>query len=287
MSDITVLGTGLMGSAIARAFAGSGHKTTVWNRTASKATPLEQHGISVADSCESAIGASELTVSVLVDCAALRSSLPDDVDLGGRTIVNLSTATPSDANETARWTHDRGGRYLHGTIAAYPKDIGTPGGGVVYSGPSDLWEQYGEVLLLLGGESNYAGENVADACTLDLAMLTYYMGAEAAFQEALAYAEAYGVSPQRLIKHVMPTHTILARVLQESVEAVVRGDFSTTEATNDTFLACMELASRSQAEAGMDGAIVPAARELYGRAVTAGRGKEVPAALVEILRPNR
>jgi len=282
---VTVLGTGLMGSAIARTFAAAAHPVIVWNRTPDKAAALAGDGTTVAGDCREAVAASELTVSVLVDSAALRSSLGDDVNLSRRTVINLSTGTPQDADETAAWVTTRGGRYLDGTIAAYPKDIGTPGGGIVYSGPEEIWLRYEAALRLLGGESRYAGARVSDACTLDLAMLTYYMGAEAAFQEALAFAQAYGVSPNRLLEHVLPTHSILGRVLAESVEAVNSGDFSTSEATNDTFLACMELATRSQTEVGMQGAMVPAARQLYARAVEAGQGDCVPAAIVPLLRP--
>lgn len=280
---VTVLGTGLMGSAIARTFARAGHPVIVWNRTHDRAAALAGDGTTVANSCREAVSGGDLTVSVLVDSAALRSSLGEDVNLSRRTIVNLSTGTPQDADETAAWVTTRGGRYLDGTIAAYPKDIGTPEGGIVYSGPEEIWRQYEATLRLLGGESRYAGARVSDACTLDLAMLTYYMAAEAAFQEALAFAQAYGVSADRLLEHVLPTHSILGRVLAESVEAVNSGDFSTSEATNHTFLACMELATRSQAEVGMRGAMVPAARQLYARAVEAGHGDHVPAAIVPLL----
>ena len=37
---VTVIGTGVMGSALARALAGAGHQVTAWNRTRSRALPL-------------------------------------------------------------------------------------------------------------------------------------------------------------------------------------------------------------------------------------------------------
>lgn len=39
MTDITMVGLGAMGGALARAFLGAGHATTVWNRTSSKIVP--------------------------------------------------------------------------------------------------------------------------------------------------------------------------------------------------------------------------------------------------------
>jgi len=40
MADVTVLGLGTMGSALARALVAARHQTTVWNRNPAKATPL-------------------------------------------------------------------------------------------------------------------------------------------------------------------------------------------------------------------------------------------------------
>ena len=47
---VAVVGLGRMGTALAGAMARSDHTVTVWNRTASRATPLRDLGVSVADS---------------------------------------------------------------------------------------------------------------------------------------------------------------------------------------------------------------------------------------------
>jgi 3-hydroxyisobutyrate dehydrogenase-like beta-hydroxyacid dehydrogenase len=45
MSDISVFGLGLMGSALASALIGGGHGVSVWNRTPAKAQPLVELGV--------------------------------------------------------------------------------------------------------------------------------------------------------------------------------------------------------------------------------------------------
>ena len=57
--DVAVVGLGRMGTALAGAMARSDHTVTVWNRTASRATPLRDLGVSVADSLAAACAASE------------------------------------------------------------------------------------------------------------------------------------------------------------------------------------------------------------------------------------
>jgi 3-hydroxyisobutyrate dehydrogenase-like beta-hydroxyacid dehydrogenase len=58
----SVLGTGRMGSALARAFLKQGHETSVWNRTKSKCEPLARLGAQVAPSVQDAVAASEIIV---------------------------------------------------------------------------------------------------------------------------------------------------------------------------------------------------------------------------------
>ncbi|MCW0015421.1 NAD(P)-binding domain-containing protein [Rhizobium sp. BT-226] len=56
---ISILGTGRMGSALARALVQAGYRTTVWNRTKQKAEPLAAIGATVAASVLEAIEAAQ------------------------------------------------------------------------------------------------------------------------------------------------------------------------------------------------------------------------------------
>jgi len=50
MSDISTLGLGLMGSALARSLVNGGHDVTVWNRSPAKIQPLVDAGAAPAAS---------------------------------------------------------------------------------------------------------------------------------------------------------------------------------------------------------------------------------------------
>ena len=60
MTEITIVGLGAMGSALAGAFLGAGHATTVWNRTSSKMDPLLALGANGAASISAAVEAAPL-----------------------------------------------------------------------------------------------------------------------------------------------------------------------------------------------------------------------------------
>lgn len=49
---VSVLGTGIMGAAMARNLARAGHTVRVWNRTRSKAEPLAAEGAHIAETPE-------------------------------------------------------------------------------------------------------------------------------------------------------------------------------------------------------------------------------------------
>src|SRR5437879_11244168 len=98
-STVTVVGAGVMGSALAAAFLAGERPVTVWNRTSSRAEPLREAGAALADSLADAVRASDVTVMCVADQAAA-AELLDQTDvragLRGKTLVQLTTGTPAD-----------------------------------------------------------------------------------------------------------------------------------------------------------------------------------------------
>src|SRR4051812_40621358 len=86
---VTVIGTGNMGSALARALIDAGNEVTVWTRTAAKALPLGELGAAVAEDAAAAVEASELVVVCLAQYDQVEAALQEAADgdaLSGRTI---------------------------------------------------------------------------------------------------------------------------------------------------------------------------------------------------------
>ena len=75
MARIAVLGTGIMGGAIARNLLRAGHEVAVWNRTAEKARTLEPDGATVAQSPARAIAGAEIVITMLADAHAVDSTM--------------------------------------------------------------------------------------------------------------------------------------------------------------------------------------------------------------------
>lgn len=102
MSDVSVIGLGTMGSAIAKALMKSGKKVTVWNRSQGCIQPLVEEGASGAASLAQALDASP-TVFKCVDKQESVKPLFASPDLqrrlAGRTIIDLSTGLPQGSRD--------------------------------------------------------------------------------------------------------------------------------------------------------------------------------------------
>ena len=62
MSEVTVIGLGNMGSALARVLLENGLRVTVWNRSPEKATSLVEKGAVLAPDVATAVAASPIII---------------------------------------------------------------------------------------------------------------------------------------------------------------------------------------------------------------------------------
>ncbi|SNT19870.1 3-hydroxyisobutyrate dehydrogenase [Actinomadura meyerae] len=185
-TQISVLGLGAMGGAIARAWLAAGYETTVWNRTSSRAEPLVAEGARAAATAAEAVAASGLVVVCLLDDASVGEALAD-ADLAGKDLVNITTGTPGEACDRAAWATGRGARYLDGGIMAVPPMIGVPGSGayVFYSGSEELFTER-RAALGVPAAARYVGDDAGSAALHDVALLSAMTGMFAGMAHAFA-----------------------------------------------------------------------------------------------------
>ncbi len=195
-SDVSVLGLGKMGSALAHAFLDQGKSVTVWNRSPYRAEALAAAGASVADRPADAFGSSPLVVICVLDEMAAEAILATDgvtEALPGRVIAQRSTMSPEAIDRQADHVSQSGGKFLAGGIMAYPRTIGQPSTAVLLSGSREAYESHADLFSILGGASKHVGESAAAATVLSLACWTYYYPALGAFVETAALVGSAGL----------------------------------------------------------------------------------------------
>ncbi|WP_163506292.1 NAD(P)-dependent oxidoreductase [Fodinicola acaciae] len=211
MTDVTVLGLGLMGQALAKALVTGGLGVTVWNRTPGRAADLND--VNESATAASAAAASDLVVVCVLDYAVVTEIL-DKVDVSGRTIVNLTNGTPRQARETAARVEKAGGVYVDGGIMAIPPMIGQPAATVLYSGDADAYDRHATTLSLLG-RSRFLGTDPGEAALVDLALLSAMYGMFGGVWHAFALTAKANLPRQEfagmLVEWLTATHAMVSR----------------------------------------------------------------------------
>lgn len=293
MADITtgqtvsVIGLGVMGTALAKAFLTNHHPVTVWNRTASKCVPLAQAGAQVAPSVTAAVEASPVVVVCVLDYATSNALLHTPgvtAKLRGKVVVQLTTGIPREAREGEAWANQHGLTYLDGAIMSYPKGIGTPECTILYAGPKAVFEAHKPLLLSLGGNALFVGENISTACILDSSILSFYYGATLAFLQGAAFCEAEGVPVDAYLSTLMPALPVIVDTMQTSAKMINEGSYKGSEAALDTHAAVLLHLSQLSRETGVDRAYVDCLLGYAKKAVAAGHGQDELPAVFECFR---
>lgn len=97
---IALLGTGLLGGAIAERLHHNGLSVVVYNRTASKTRFLQSQGVAVAEHPEDAVAQADGVILVLTDVGAIRSLLmspPCARRLAGKAVIQMGTIGPDES----------------------------------------------------------------------------------------------------------------------------------------------------------------------------------------------
>ncbi|GAA3639708.1 NAD(P)-binding domain-containing protein [Lentzea roselyniae] len=276
---ITVLGLGNLGRALAETFLRQGHSTTVWNRSAAKASGL---AATVAATPAEAVADGDLVVVAVLDNQVAQQVLRG-VDMRGRALVNLTSGTPDEARELARWAEDNGAKYLHGAVYAVPQTIGTAESSINYSGSPAVHERWQKQLALLG-KVTFLGEDAGRASGYDVAILSGMYGLIGGFLHAAALARAGGIKAAELTPMMLSWLTDMHPALVTFAEEIDNGNYAGGEsslAMNQSGLAMLIRAAETQ---GVPFAALDELKALVDRQVADGHGEESLARAVESFR---
>jgi 3-hydroxyisobutyrate dehydrogenase-like beta-hydroxyacid dehydrogenase len=282
MSDITVIGLGLMGAALARTIQRAGHDLTVWNRSPVKMQPFIDDGVAGAPDVVAAITASSVILICIDNYMATNSVLrSDEVTplLAGRTVVQLSTGTPREAAECADWMKAHDVSYLDGAILGGPRSIGTDSSIILLSGEEAAYERSRGMLACLGGDVRYLGANVRAASALDLAWLCDSYGRFLAVTHAACLCESEGVGVDVFASLFDEDSNI-----RRDANVIHSAEFEKRTATLHVWDAALQRIRAQGEDAGIDTAFPDFVSGLFRKAVDAGYGEEHVTALIKVLR---
>ena len=290
MSDVSVIGLGEMGSALARALLRDGHEVTVWNRTESKAEPLAKEGATAAPSLAAAVAASPIVLVCVTDYDATRAILSSaDVrdQLAGQTVVQLSAGTPRESLDLESWVRDNGADYLDGNIQVYPDAIGTPEAVITFAGTEAAFERCRPILQSLGGAISHVGENAAMASALAYANGMVTMGALLGTIQGALICESVGVRVDEFTSRLIDDLTsIVGAPIQDLGERIQSNQFNDPQASLQIWALGAQQSIQLARDSQIDATFPVFVNEYLQKGVEAGLGSEDLSALVKVLRKS-
>lgn len=196
-TEVTVIGLGDMGHALAQSLLNHNHTVSVWNRSADKANSLISKGAVLITEIAEALTASSITII----CVSDHKSTMAILDSGGifsvseeDTFIQLSTITSVESIELGLWAKHAGVNYLDGQILSYPDDVLEGRASIVCSGEKALFDKLQPLLVDMAGNVDHVGEQIGAAPSFDKAHLAWAMGNYLVFLQAAAMCKRSGVN---------------------------------------------------------------------------------------------
>ncbi|MFE6742062.1 NAD(P)-dependent oxidoreductase [Streptomyces tubercidicus] len=204
--SVAVLGTGIMGAAMARNLARAGLDVRAWNRTRARAEPLAADGVRVTGSPAEAVDGAQVVLTMLLDGAAVLDALRQAAGAltPGTLWLQMSTVGTEGLAPLARFADEHRLRFVDapvlGTKAPAEKGELT----VLAAGPKDVRERAGRVFDSVGSTTRWIGEDGASgaASRLKLVINSWVLTVINGTGEALALAEGLGVDPRDFLAAV-------------------------------------------------------------------------------------
>jgi 3-hydroxyisobutyrate dehydrogenase len=265
-----------------------GYLVTVYNRTREKAEPLAAKGARIAGSAREAVEAGEATVFMVRDGAAVRDLLAEGgsfPDLKGRTIIQMSTIASADSVALAEDVARAGGDYLEAPVLGSVPQATDGSLLVMVGGTAEQFARWGEVLRRFGPEPRLVGP-VGHASTLKLALNQLIGSLTAAYSLSLGLVRRKGIDVDVYLD-ILRKSPLHAATFDRKLPQILARDFTDTNFPAALLLKDLDLVRSEATSLGLDTTALQGVREIVGRTVEAGKGREDYAALYEVIDPER
>jgi 3-hydroxyisobutyrate dehydrogenase len=272
---VAVLGTGIMGSAMARNLVSAGLRTTIWDRSTTATAPLSDAGALVAASPAEAVRDAQVVITMLPTADVVSSVMFDDGVAGafvtGAVWAQMGTiGVEATTGIAARLGGERPDVLFVDAPVSGSKGPAASGQLLILAaGPPGAEALVAPVFSALGRKTVWLGA-AGQGSRMKLVVNAYMSVLIEGVAEALGLAARLGIDPAQL-DEVIEDGPLDAPIADAKLHKMARGDF-TAEFPLQWALKDVELALQA---AGPDTAplLAPLARQ-WRAAVDAGHGRQ-------------
>ena len=224
--EITLVGSGLLGTAIGERLLARGYRLHVWNRRQERAQTLVAAGAQLASSPAEAVAAGELVITVLSDGPITAEVLLNQAGtaLPGRLVLQVATIAPAESCALAIALQQRGARYLETPVLGSRPEALAGCLQVMVGGELADLERARPVLLALGGEPRHLGP-VGAALHTKLALNQLIASLTHSFSLALHVVQQAGVEVETFMA-ILRESALYAPTFDKKLAKELADDYS-------------------------------------------------------------
>jgi 3-hydroxyisobutyrate dehydrogenase-like beta-hydroxyacid dehydrogenase len=281
MSEVTVIGLGNMGSALARALLKNGCAVTVWNRSPEKAASLVDKGAILAPSVAAAVTASPIIFVCVTNYAAANHILGEvATELSGRLLVQFTTGSPQDARASQTWAHEHGAEYLDCAITGSPSSIGTPDAHILVAGTEAVFQKAEPILRSLASNLDYKGDAIGLASAWEMVFIMHYYGMFLSLFHSVQICQAEGIPLEQYIKVLGEEGRHYEMWLCQNIAS---GNYQETSAPLELWAGGIKQIAQHAEDSHIHAEFPQLAARLFQQAMDAGYAREEVSALYKVL----
>ena len=286
-AKVALLGTGIMGAAMARNLIQAGAEVRAWNRSTEKAEPLARDGATVVEDPAEAASGADFLLTMLSDADVIEDVVGDGVLpalADGGVWLQMSTVGERGNEKFARLAAESGVAYVDAPVLGTKAPAEQGQLIVLASGPDDVRSKCEPVFEAVGSKTVWLGE-AGEGSRLKLVVNNWIVGLLGVLAETIAFARATGVDPQKFLETIeggplgLPYAQIKGAMM---IEEDFPTSFSAKLARKDAGLV-LDAAE----ERGLRMSLAPAVAARLDEAIEARHGEEDMAAVYEAAKPKQ
>jgi 3-hydroxyisobutyrate dehydrogenase len=223
MTTVAVLGTGLMGSAMARRMAGQGLDVHAWNRSADKLQALTPWGVRAAASVEEAVGEADVVITMVptgdvvasLACRFLPAMRAEAVWL------QMSTVGGTWTDRLLRQAAEAERRMLDSPVSGSSEPAAHGTLTLIISGDKSALGSARPVLDVLGSHTLYVGA-AGQASRVKLIVNSWMVASVVAMADTLLACRQLGVDPGLVLQVLDDGPLRMPYAMQKAEEMLAR-----------------------------------------------------------------
>ena len=210
MTDIGIIGTGMLGEAVGLHLLNSNYNVTVFNRTKDKTEKLVQTGATIADSPKEVAEKSDLVITVVRDADAVSQvAFGEDGIISGKhdglVVADMSTINPNSAKEISQKFETSSVEFLEIPVMGGP-NVAIDGKLVMMiSGKKEIFGKFKEIFDTIAHQTYFLGDT-GTAHSIKLAMNLQIAMLALSLSEGITLTRKAGFDPEIFLEILNSTY---------------------------------------------------------------------------------